>query len=202
MRVVVFSAMTLEWSYLRAADTAIEWQFETTALNADTAVLARGADAVVAFVNDCIDEPCLRQLAAHRIRVIALRCAGFNNVDRAAAKRYGIRIARVPAYSPHAVAEHAIALLLTLNRRIHRAWNRVREGNFALDGLVGFDLNGKTVGVIGAGKIGAVFARIMQGFGCRVIASDPLIDATLQQSGVAFVSLNELLAQSDVVSLH
>jgi D-lactate dehydrogenase len=134
--------------------------------------------------------------------VVALRCAGYNNVDVAAATRLGITVVRVPAYSPHAVAEHAIALILTLNRQIHRAYNRVREGNFALDGLLGFDLHGRTVGLIGTGRIGVVAARILTGFGCTLLASDPAQDPQALALGVRYVALDELLSTSDIISLH
>jgi len=202
MRVVVFSAMTVEQSKLQTAGPNLDWQFVSAALNRDTAAMANGADAVAAFVNDHVDAACLQRLAELNIRALVLRCAGFSQVDLRAAKQWNIRVARVPAYSPYAVAEHAVALLLTLNRKIHRAWNRVREGNFALDGLVGFDLYGKTVGVIGTGKIGRVFAHIMLGFGCRVLACDPVCDPDLQQQGVRYVVLDELLQNSDIISLH
>ncbi len=202
MRVAVFSAMAIEQPFLREAGATVDWIFIATRLTAETAVLAKGCDAVAVFVNDKLDASCLKRLAELGIHVIVLRCAGFNQVDLNTAKQLSIRVARVPAYSPHAVAEHAVALLLTLNRKIHRAWNRVREGNFALDGLVGFDLHGKTVGIVGCGKIGAVFARIMRGFGCHVLACDPVIDPALQHDGVQFVALDVLLQQADIVSLH
>ncbi|MES2571525.1 MAG: 2-hydroxyacid dehydrogenase, partial [Verrucomicrobiota bacterium] len=141
-------------------------------------------------------------LAASGVRLIALRCAGFNNVDLAAAKKHGLTVVRVPAYSPYAVAEHAVALILALNRKIYRAYNRVREGNFSLDGLLGFDLHGRTVGLIGTGKIGAVFARIMSGFGCRLLAFDPFENKECLELGVRYEPFETLLAQSDIISLH
>lgn len=180
-----------------------ELRFFESRLNLETVSLAKGYPVVCAFVNDTLDRPVLEALAANGTKLIALRCAGFNHVDVAAAEALGLAVARVPAYSPYAVAEHAAALLLCLNRKIHRAYARVREGNFALAGLVGFDLHGKTVGVIGTGKIGAVFARIMTGFGCRVLAHDPYPDAALTESiGLRYVDLPTLLAEADVVSLH
>lgn len=171
-------------------------------LDATSAVLATGFDAVCAFVNDTLDQEVINVLAANGVRLIAMRCAGFNNVDLPAAKAQGIDVVRVPAYSPYAVAEHTVALILTLNRKTHKAYNRVREGNFALDRLEGFDLFKKTVGVVGTGQIGAIFAKIMLGFGCKVIAFDPYPNKELQELGVAFVSKTELLNQSDIVSLH
>lgn len=172
-------------------------------LTADTASSAQGADAVCVFVNDRLDRECLTKLAGLGVKLVALRCAGFNNVDRTAAGELGIIVVRVPSYSPHAVAEHAVALLLALNRKIHRAYNRVREQNFSLSGLVGFDLYGKTVGIVGTGKIGRVTAQIFRGFGCRVIAHDP--QPTLEwaaEHGITCTSMETVLAESDVVSLH
>jgi D-lactate dehydrogenase len=154
-------------------------------------------------VNDRIDRGCLETLADAGIRHVALRCAGFNNVDLDAARELGIAVTRVPAYSPHAVAEHTVALALTLNRRIHRAWNRVRELNFSLNGLVGFDLHGKTCGIVGTGRIGRVTAEIFRGFGMRVVAHDPfpMVDWAADNS-IEYMPLADLLATSDIVSLH
>ena len=172
-------------------------------LGEQTAVLARGFSVVCAFVNDQMGADVLQILAAGGTRLIALRCAGFNQVDLDAAARLGIRVVRVPEYSPHAVAEHAVALILSLDRQIPRAHARVREGNFSLDGLVGFDLFGKTVGVIGTGRIGGVFARILRGFGCRVLAHDPVQDPGLAGlDGVRYVDLPELFRESRIISLH
>ncbi len=152
-------------------------------------------------MNDHLDSGVLQRLADAGVRLLALRSAGFNHVDLDAAERLGLTVARVPAYSPHAVAEHALALLLALNRQIYRAYNRVREGNFALDGLIGFDLHGKTVGVVGTGKIGATFAQIVHGLGCEVLALDPYPNPELRDVA-SYVPRDELLARSDVVSLH
>ena len=171
-------------------------------LTAATAALANGCDAACLFVNDRADAPALERLAGAGVRLVALRSAGFNHVDLAAAERLGLTVARVPAYSPHAVAEHAVTLLLALVRRLPRAVARVRDGNFSLDGLVGFDLHGKTVGVVGTGEIGTVFARIMTGFGCRVLAFDPVESDACRELGVAYVPLDALLAESHVVALH
>jgi D-lactate dehydrogenase len=172
-------------------------------LSSETASSAQGADAVCVFVNDRLNRECLTKLADLGVKLVALRCAGFNNVDRAAAVELGITVVRVPAYSPHAVAEHSVALLMALNRKIHRAYNRVREQNYSLSGLVGFDLNGKTVGIIGTGKIGRVTAQIYRGFGCRVIAHDPhpMIEWATEH-GINYMSVESLLTESDVVSLH
>lgn len=168
-------------------------------LDEATTPLAAGFPAVCAFVNDRLSADVLGALASGGTRIIALRSAGYNHVDLAAAKAHGLTICRVPAYSPHAVAEHTLALILTLNRKTHRAFNRVREGNFALDGLIGFDLHGKTVGVIGTGAIGTVVCQILRGFGCRVLAHDPVPNPA---SGAEYVSLADLLAASDIVTLH
>lgn len=181
----------------------MEWMFHDFRLTSETAATAAGADAVCVFVNDRLDRACLEKLAAAGVKRAALRCAGFNQVDLAAARELGITVTRVPAYSPHAVAEHTVALLMTLNRKIHRAYNRVREHNFSLAGLVGFDLHGKTVGIIGTGKIGRCTAQIFRGFGTRVLAHDPFPSADWAvQNGVSYVGLEALFEQADVVSLH
>jgi D-lactate dehydrogenase len=172
-------------------------------LKSDTAQLAKDHEAVCAFVNDRIDRDTIRILKSQGVRIIALRSAGFNQIDMQAAHDFGIPVVRVPEYSPYAVAEHAVGLILTMNRRIHRSYNRVRELNFSLDGLVGFDLHGKTVGVIGTGRIGQAFARIMHGFGCRLLAYDIHPNSTLrEQYQVEYVPLQEIFAQSDIISLH
>jgi D-lactate dehydrogenase len=176
--------------------------FHDLRLNAETALIAAGNRCVCIFVNDRVDQNVARILAEGGVKLLALRSAGFNHVDLPACAASGITVVRVPAYSPHAVAEHAVCLLLALNRKIHRAYQRVRELNFSLDGLVGFDLCGKTVGVIGTGRIGAVFAQIMRGFQCTVLAHDPVESTELKNLGVRYVSLEELYRLSDVVSLH
>lgn len=181
----------------------IHFRFVEARLKAATVSLAAGCEAVCVFVNDRVDKETLERLAAAGVRLVTLRCAGFNNVDLAAAKRLGLSVARVPAYSPHAVAEHAVALILALNRKLIRAAGRVRDGNFSLEGLVGFDLHGKTVGVVGTGKIGAAFARIMRGFGCVLLGSDPAPDPRLaSETALEYCPLPELLGRSDIVSLH
>lgn len=185
------------------AGTGLEPVFHEFRLSAASASSAEGAAVVCAFVNDKVDGECLRQLAQKGVRMVALRCAGFNNVDLDAARRLGIAVARVPAYSPHSVAEHAVALLLTLNRKIHRAYNRVREMNFSLGGLVGFDLHGKTVGIVGTGKIGRVAAQIFRGFGCEVLVHDPFPETEwAERHGARYVAMGELFSRSDIVSLH
>ena len=159
-------------------------------------------NAVCVFVNDRVNAQVIESLAKKGVTVIALRCAGFNNVDLQAAKNNGIKVCRVPAYSPEAVAEHAVAMLLTLNRKTHKAYNRVREQNFSLNGLLGFDVHNKTVGVIGTGNIGNAFCKIMLGFGCKVIAYDVAANKELETLGVKFVPITEILKQSDIISLH
>jgi len=159
-------------------------------------------DAVCVFVNDKVNAEVIGELANKGVKVIALRCAGFNNVDLEAAKANGIKVCRVPAYSPEAVAEHAVAMMLTLNRKTHKAYNRVREQNFALNGLLGFDVHGKTVGVIGTGNIGKAFCKIMLGFGCKVVAFDVFANKELEDMGVTFMPVLDVFKQSDIISLH
>jgi D-lactate dehydrogenase len=204
MRLAVYSHRAYEQYSLHAAATkgGVEILPIAVALTTATAALASGCSAVSIFVGDDASEPSLRALASGGTRLLALRCAGFNHVDLAAAARLGITVARVPAYSPHAVAEHAVALMLALNRKLHRAFNRVREQDFSLDGLVGFDMNGKTVGIVGTGQIGTVACRILLGFGCRVLAFDPVRNPQCEAIGVRYVALGELLRESDIVSLH
>ena len=202
---VLYDAKAYDRQYFELAPGAqeIKWRFLEFRLSSETAAAAEDSRAVCVFVNDKLDRDCLSKLSEHGVKLIALRCAGWNNVDLAAAKELGLAVTRVPAYSPHAVAEHAVGLLLTLNRKIHRAYNRVREHNFSLNGLVGFDIAGKTVGIIGTGKIGKVAARIFRGFQAAVLAHDPLPDpGWAEQNGVAYTDLERLLAECDVVSLH
>lgn len=204
MRVAVFSTRPYDRQFLTEANAsaAHELTFFEARLDAQTAELSKGFDAICAFVNDSLDSRTLKQVADGGVRLVALRAAGFNNVDLAAADELGVAIARVPAYSPHAVAEHTLALALTLNRKLHKAYNRVREGNFALDGLLGFDVFGKTVGVIGTGEIGGRVAKLFQGFGCEVLAADPSPSPELQAAGVRYVAADALFAASDIISLH
>ncbi|RMF39413.1 MAG: 2-hydroxyacid dehydrogenase [Planctomycetota bacterium] len=204
MHVIMFSTRPYDREYFEAAAAKSPHQFTyiEAKLNKETAALAQGYPAVCVFVNDQVDADVLEVLHAGGTRFIVLRCAGYNNVDLATAARYGMQVARVPAYSPHAVAEHAVAMILCLNRRIHRAYVRVREGNFSLNGLIGFDLAGKTVGVVGTGAIGTVFCRIMQGFDCKVIAYDVKPNDACRGLGVEYVELDRLWADSDIISLH
>ena len=204
MDVSVFGTKQYDRRFLTAANAsgAHRLNFLEPRLTVETAKFAAGSRAVCVFVNDVLDSGVLRILADIDIRLVALRCCGFNRVDLAEVARLGIAVVRVPAYSPHAVAEHAMALLLSLIRNIHRAYNRVREGNFTLDGLLGFDLSGKTVGIVGTGKIGSVMARILSGFGCRVIASDPLTNPACLELGVKYVDLDALVSDSDIITLH
>lgn len=205
MKIALFDSHRFERQFFDAANQhhqfALTW-FDVR-LNASTAPMTQGFDVVSCFVNDQLDEKTLTQLQAFGIQLIALRCAGYNNVDLQAARRLGIRLVRVPAYSPHAVAEHAMALILCLNRKIHRAYQRVREQNFSLEGLVGFDLNRKTIGIIGTGKIGSVLARIAHGFGCRVLAYSQDQDKNLLADQIVdYVSFDAVLQQADILSLH
>lgn len=204
MRVAVFSTKPYDRTFLDAAaeGTGHELHYFEARLTADTAGLARGHDAACIFVNDEADAEALRILKEGGVSLVACRCAGFNQVDVPVAKELGIAVVRVPAYSPHAVAEYAVGLMLALNRHIPRAYNRVREGNFMLDGLMGFDMHGKTAGVVGTGKIGGLVAKILRGFGCDVVAHDAYINPDCTAIGVEYVGLDDLLARSDVVSLH
>jgi D-lactate dehydrogenase len=203
MKVAVFSAKKYDREFLSAANASRhELRFFEPHLSEETAGLAAGFEAACVFVNDQVNAAVIATLRSLGVRLIALRCAGYNNVDLAAATKHGITVVRVPAYSPYAVAEHTIGLMLALNRKLHRAYNRVREGNFALDGLLGFDMHGKTVGVIGTGQIGTVVAQILTGFGCPTLAFDPFPNATCRSLGVRYVELDELFAQSDIITLH
>lgn len=203
--VAVFDAKPFDITYLNqaAASDRIQWRFHEFRLDAETAAIAAGATVACVFVNDRVDEVCLQRLSDLGVRHVALRCAGFNNVDLAAAKKLGLVVTRVPAYSPHAVAEHAVALLMTLARKTHRAWLRVRELNFSLTGLVGFEIYGKTAGIVGTGKIGRVTAQILRGFGVKVLAYDPFPDREwAEKNGVEYAGFDALLRASDIVSLH
>lgn len=204
MKTAVFSTKPYDQKYLISAneDWGHELVFYETHLNEQTCRLSEGFQAVCVFVNDELTASVLKCLSGHGCRVVALRCAGFNNVDLQAAKRMGITVARVPAYSPASISEFTLGLILTLSRNIHRACNRTREGNFALNGLLGFDLYGKTVGVVGTGKIGAGTAKILCGFGCKVLASDRYESDELKTLGVQYVSRDELFQKSDIITLH
>jgi D-lactate dehydrogenase len=202
MIAAVFSTRPWDEVSLSEANTDHDLWFLEAKLDHTTAALAAGAEAVCVFVNDLVDRQVIEDLAGFGVRYVALRSAGFNHVDLAAAAEFDVTVVRVPAYSPHAVAEHTLALLLALNRNIHRAHNRVREGNFRLDGLLGRDLIGRTVGVVGTGMIGQVVATIFQGFGMNVIAHDPYPNQVIVEMGIPYVDLPELFARSDVITLH
>ena len=203
MKVAVFSAKKYDQeSFTLWADPGLQFSFFDVPLDTRSAQLTQGYAAVCVFVNDDLSEPVLTQLKAMGVGMIALRCAGFNNVDVAAAKELGLRVARVPAYSPEAVAEHTVAMILCLNRKLHKAYNRVRDDNFALDGLLGFNLHGKTAGLVGTGRIGVATAKILLGFGMQLLCYDIKINDELVKAGARYVPLEELWAQSDIISLH
>jgi D-lactate dehydrogenase len=204
MRVAMFSTKPYDRrSFEEAGTDGLDVHWLEPRLSEETVMLAAGSPAVCLFVNDDGNAGVIAALAKGGTRLIALRCAGFNNVDLAAAEAHGIAVVRVPAYSPHAVAEFTVGLLLALVRRIHKAYTRTRENNFALDGLLGFDLHGRTVGVIGTGRIGALVARILHaGFGCRVLAHDVHHDAALKAIGVRYATVEEIVAEADIITLH
>ncbi len=205
MQIAFFDTKPYDKTYFSKAisDLALEIKYFEFRLDVNTSNLAEGCDAICAFVNDRLDRQCIEKLSEIGIQHIALRCAGFNNVDLDAAKEFLITVTRVPAYSPYAVAEHTIALLLTLNRQIHRAYNRVREHNFSLTGLVGFDLHGKTAGIIGTGKIGKLTAQTLTSFGCKVLAHDLNKDETwASKHGITYESFVWILKHCDIISLH
>ncbi|MBN9296937.1 MAG: 2-hydroxyacid dehydrogenase [Filimonas sp.] len=204
MKIAFFSTQPYDKDFFNQYNDAFGFELEyfETQLNKQTVSLVENAIAVCVFVNDKVNASVIEALAASGVKIIALRCAGFNNVDLAAAKAHNIRVCRVPAYSPEAVAEHAMAMILTLNRKTHKAYNRVREQNFSLNGLLGFDLHGKTIGVIGTGNIGQSFCKILTGFGCKMLAFDIIANKDLERMGVEYVPLIELFEQSDIISLH
>ncbi len=204
MRVVFFSTQPHDRRFFdqAAKQFSHELVFLESKLSTGTVPLAAGFDAVCAFVNDELSADVLRALSESGVTTIALRCAGFNNVDLLAAESLSMKVVRVPAYSPYSVAEHTVGLILALNRNIHRAYNRVRDGNFSLGGLLGFDLHGRTVGVIGTGKIGETFAKIMVGFGCRPLGYDLSPNKRCLELGMTYVDLPRLYAECDIISLH
>ncbi|KAF9316344.1 hypothetical protein BG003_002070 [Podila horticola] len=207
LKVAVFSAQPYDKRFLnqinqdRFQSLHAELIYHTSPLSKESAPLAGCCDAVCVFVNDCVDEPVLKLLSEQGVRGVFLRCAGFNNVDLEAAEKVGMFVARVSSYSPEAVAEFAVALMLTLNRRTHRAYNRIREGNFNLDSLLGFNMHRKTVGIVGVGRIGLAVARILKGFGCNLLAYDPYEVEEFKAIG-SYAKLGDLLQQSDIVTLH
>ena len=203
MKIAIFS--TKKWvneTFSTAPSQGLEFQFFEARLSIETASLAKGYDGVCVFVNDDVSKGVLKILADLGVKLITLRCAGFNNVDIGYAAERGISVVRVPAYSPYAVAEHALGLILALNRKYHRAHNRVREGNFSLDGLLGFDIHNKNVGVIGTGKIGRIFIGLMEGFGCRILAYDKFPNEDLIKRGIEYAELETIYRESDIISLH
>jgi len=204
MKVAVFCAKSYDKKYFDQANRQFDHElvYFDAHLNSMTATLARGFNAVCAFVNDDVNRECLKKLSDCGIRTIALRCAGFNNVDLSAAASLGVSVMCVPAYSPHGIAEHAVALILALNRKIYRSYNRVREGNFLLEGLLGFNLNTITIGVVGTGKVGSVLCKIMKGFDCSVLAHDPYPNDGCAKNGIEYVNFESLLNRSDIISLH
>jgi len=202
--VAVFNTRPYDRQFLDAANLRRGHGFRwlESRLTIETAGLAAGYPAVCVFVNDTVDADVLAVLAKGGTRLVATRSAGFNHIDLQAAAGLGVTVARVPAYSPHAVAEHTVAMILTLNRKTHRAYNRVREGNFALEGLLGFDMVGKTAGIVGTGEIGTIVARILAGFGCTILAVDPAPNPQCAASGATYLSFPELASRSDIISLH
>jgi len=204
MKIAFFSAKPYDKEFFKKENEnfGFEFIFYETHLGPHIVNAIENEDAVCVFVNDRLNREVIEVLAKKGVKVIALRCAGFNNVDREAVKEFGLKICRVPAYSPEAVAEHAMAMLLTLNRKTHKAYNRVREQNFALNGLLGFNLYQKTIGVVGTGKIGKAFVKIAIGFGAKIIAYDLFPDKDLEAIGVEYMPLESLFSQSDIVSLH
>ncbi len=204
MKIAVFSAQSFDRKFLSEANEqhGFDLVFFDVSLNAQTVTLAKGFTVVSCFVIDKLDAEVLRILSEQGTKFIALRSAGFNHVDLHAAQKYQLTVARVPAYSPYAIAEFAMGLILSLNRKIHHAYNRIREHNFSLEGLLGFDIHRKTVGVIGTGKIGEIFCKIMNGFGVKLLAHDPVENPKCLEIGITYVDLNNLYAQSDIISLH
>lgn len=205
MKIAFFSAKPYDKTFFNRYNEAygFELEFWETHLGPHIVnAITEGTETVCVFVNDKLTAEVIDIMAAKGVKIIALRCAGFNNVDLERAKKHDIKICRVPAYSPEAVAEHAVAMLLTLNRKTHKAYNRVREQNFSLNGLLGFNLHGRTIGVIGTGRIGKAFCKIMLGFGCKILAYDSYEDETLKAAGVQYQPFTEVLKQAEILSLH
>lgn len=204
MKISVFSTKAYDKQFLESENSkfGFEFVFHETKLSPATVALATDSEAVCVFVNDDLSAPTIQGLSDVGVRIVALRCAGYNNIDLKSAKACGISVVRVPAYSPHAVAEHALALLLSLNRKLYKSYNRVREGNFSLEGLIGFDVRGKTIGIVGTGKIGSVFAKLMSGFDCEVLGYDPFPSSAFEKTGARYESMETLFSKSDIISLH
>ncbi|MFN8769316.1 MAG: 2-hydroxyacid dehydrogenase [Neisseriaceae bacterium] len=203
MKIAIFSTHKFDKKYFNLHNIYnLEFTFIENTINQDSLKLAQKHDAICVFANDKVDQTIIAILSDMNIKLIALRSAGFDNIDLLSAKQYNIPVVRVPAYSPYSVAEHAVAMILTLNRKTHKAYNQVKERNFTLDNLLGFDLFGKTVGIIGCGKIGSAFAKIMLGFGCNVMIYDPYINDKIVAFGAKYINLEKLLNISDIISLH
>lgn len=203
MKIAVFSSKSYDQEYLEKENSYnYQFSFFEPHLSETTVSLAQGHDVVCAFVNDLVNATVVESLSKLKIKLIALRSAGFNNVDLKACEKYNIKVVRVPAYSPYSVAEHTVGLMLTLNRKIHRAYNRVKEGNFSLEGLMGFDMNQRTVGIVGVGKIGIITAKILQSFGTQILYYDLAPNAVCDSLGMKYSTLDQLLSSSDIISLH
>lgn len=204
MKIAFFSTQPYDKEFFIKHNETFGFQLEfiEAGLDEKTIDLIKKSEAVCVFVNDRVNKAVIECLASKGVKIIALRCAGFNNVDLNAAKENNIKVCRVPSYSPEAVAEHAVAMILTLNRKTHKAYNRVREQNFSLNGLLGFDVCGKTIGVIGTGNIGQAFCKIMLGFGCKVLAFDLVANKEMEALGVTYLPLIDLFEESDIISLH
>lgn len=204
MKIALFSAKTYDREYFELTNQRFEYAIDyyDVSLRPNTLRLAYGYPVICAFVNDDLSRPVLKELSAHGTKILALRCAGYNNVDLDAAKEFGITVVRVPSYSPEAIAEHTIGLMMTLNRKIHKAYQRTRDANFALDGLVGFNMHGRTAGIIGTGKIGLATLRILKGFGMNLLVHDPFVNPEAEALGAKYVELDTLFRESDVISLH
>jgi D-lactate dehydrogenase len=204
MKITFFSTQPYDKQFFNQCNEhyGFELEYYETHLGPHIVNVIEDSDAVCVFVNDKLNAEVIKVLAEKGVKIIALRCAGFNNVDLAAVKEYGLHVCRVPAYSPEAVAEHALAMIMTLNRKTHKAYNRVREQNFSLNGLLGFNIHKKTIGVVGTGNIGQAFCKIMQGFGCRIIAFDIVANKDLEAMGVEYLPLTDVLQLSDIISLH
>lgn len=204
MKITFYSARPYEKQFFERINTSYghDFIYLEVPLNKDTAIFSKSSEAVCIFVNDIADRPTLEILKNRGVSIIALRCAGYNNVDLEAAEELDLKVVRVPAYSPYSVAEHTIALILTLNRKTHRAYNRVKEGNFSLNGLMGFDLHGLTIGLIGLGKIGKTTAKILSGFGCKIIGFDLYKDHECEEMGIEYADLDHLFKNADIISLH
>ncbi|WP_316797375.1 2-hydroxyacid dehydrogenase [Pedobacter agri] len=202
MKIAVFSTCKYDREFLEKYNTSHELVFFEEALSLQNVALTKDFNALCLFVNDCADADVIAKLEENGVRLILLRCAGFNNIDFESANEAGIKVLRVPAYSPEAVAEHAMAMILTLNRKTHKAYNRVREGNFSLEGLMGFNLHHCKVALIGTGNIGKAFYKILKGFGCKVMAFDPFPDQSLVEDGLIYGLLEEVVGGADIVSLH